>query len=292
MKLFADLYQVEELSTDIGVLADGFVVGHPQLTRSFGRTMDFEELQMSVKKVHQQGKTIAMLVNTMLMESLRSSMEEALLTLFSLEIDYYFCFDLSWIRFFQKHHQVSRMIYAPGTLMTNHFDIRFAEQLELGGVILGRELRLDEIQAMASTKHRLLLGFDGYGYIELFTSKRPLLSAYFESMGTTHNSHFRDLGYRLVEPLRPDQELPILEDSFGTTIFRPQPQVSFSVWNQIDTQIDFFHLSRMFMEDLPYIESLQAHRFPKKRDLFLKKYPHHDSGFLFSSVGLIKEKGH
>lgn len=176
--------------------------------------------------------------------------------------------------------------------MTNHFDIRFAEQLELGGVILGRELRLDEIQAMASTKHRLLLGFDGYGYIELFTSKRPLLSAYFESMGTTHNSHFRDLGYRLVEPLRPDQELPILEDSFGTTIFRPQPQVSFSVWNQIDTQIDFFHLSRMFMEDLPYIESLQAHRFPKKRDLFLKKYPHHDSGFLFSSVGLIKEKGH
>lgn len=108
------------------------------------------------------------------------------------------------------------LIYDPNTLVTNYKELEFFEN-KIKGVVISPFISLEELKEFKSDK--LELYFLGNGRINLFYSKRKLISNYCKY----HDLEADFLNHNLVlqEQLRKDIYYPIIEDKFGTYVYSP-----------------------------------------------------------------------
>jgi len=182
----------------------------------------------------------------------------------------------------------SKIIYQPGTMNTETYSIKYFEKHSIKGITLSREITLDEIKEILFYKTNLELSIIGHGYLDMFYSKRKLLTNYFTYKNISKKDIIDNYNYRLNEEIRKNDFYPILEDKYGTYIFRSHKLIS---WNEIEiikSKITDFFIERIFMEDEEYFDSIKLYNGNMDIESFLIKYNNYDLGFYYKPTQMVK----
>ena len=284
LKSEAEIKILDQLGVDV------FLVQTEEFTRNQIAGFTIEEIQKISKVVHSFNKQIYISINIMIHEDIVESLDLFLSKCESMNIDGFVIFDFSVFPLLQKHHLESLCIYQPGSMNTNICDPWFFLKLGIKGVTISREITLEELIEISGTFEKIQYSFVGHGYLEMFYSRRPLLTNYYKYNQMSPLPIKNDKGYFLKEELRKEEEYPIIEDKFGTTIFRSKKLSSYQELGVISPYLTDFFMERVFMDDNEYYLAIEAYVKTEKQTEFFQHFGEkYDSGFFYRKTGRSKE---
>ncbi len=281
LKDVTEIEKLSQLKVDIVLLDSVFSV---RVLKRF----DINQIKEIIFSCRNYDIKVYISINKMIhendLESLKSFLEE----LKKLNIDGIVIGDLTVYAQAKKLHLESKIIYQPGTMNTETYSIEYFEKHFIKGITLSREITLDEINKILLYETKLELSIIGHGYLDMFYSKRKLLTNYFTYKNINGREIINNYNYRLNEEIRPNDFYPILEDNYGTHIFRSHKLISYNEIKIIKSKITDFYIERLFIEDEEYFDSIKLYNDSIDIDFFLNKYNNYDSGFYYKPTQMIK----
>ncbi|MBN2504249.1 MAG: U32 family peptidase, partial [Bacilli bacterium] len=226
MRIVATLKNKDEIALLAKIGADAFLLETNLFTRAAESPLSLETIKELVKAIHRRRKKAYVLLNTLIHEADIAMLDEYLEELRRIKIDAIVCYDLTVILVASKHKLEKLCIYQPGTMSTHPKNLAFYEQLGIKGVTISREITLEEIMGFFTEETKIEFSLMGHGYQEMFYSQRKLVSAYLNHQGLPHDT-LAGANLSIREKQRLDQFFPIVEDGFGTQIFRAKKLASF-----------------------------------------------------------------
>ncbi|MCK7484111.1 MAG: U32 family peptidase [Bacillus subtilis] len=184
------------------------------------------KLHGSQRKRTRLNPTVHLRMNTMIHETDLPALRACLRELAAIPFDRIVCFDLTVAIVAAEFHLKERIVYQPGTLATNAYDPLFYASLGIRGLTLSPDIQQSELLEIAQAARDIECSLVSHGYLPMLISKRHLLSAYFVEKKQTLKAN-QDFAYQISEETRPGTLFPILEDEFGTHLFRPAALASF-----------------------------------------------------------------
>ena len=283
MRIVARIKNTSETKKLINLGVDVFLVDTPLAVRKVSLE-PFNNLNI----LKNTDKQIYFLMNKMIHEEDLSDLRDLLEIAKKEEVDGIVCGDMSVLVMAKEFNLESKVIYQPGTMNTNSFDSEFFSRENIKGLTISKEITLEEIKKIFKNKFTEL-SLIGHGFIDMFYSKRMLLSNYYIYKEFKLNNIKNNDGYRLKEEMRPDSYYPIFEDESGTHVFRDKALESFAEFNELKTGLDDFFIERIFLEDEEYFDSIKAYKNPEFIPVFLSKYQsHYNKGFYYQYTEKIK----
>ncbi|MDD4354274.1 MAG: U32 family peptidase [Candidatus Izemoplasmatales bacterium] len=285
MRLIVPLKNREEIALLKSMGVSGLLLETDRFTRASTVSFTLAQCEELIALIHQEKMEAYIAFNTLIHETDLSELNKWLISLGKAGADALVAFDLTVAIVAQTLGFHKKVIYQPGTFNT-HSRISFSLQsLDLKGITLSRELSLDEIKTISLANPELPLSLQGHGFIELFVSRRKLITNHYR-----HNpKSTRSSGpFWLQEEQRPDEKYPIMEDQFGTQIFRPKKLASFSVFSQLDPWIKDWFISRLFLNDVEFYAAITAyvlHEYDQFLDIYASEY---DEGTMYQKIGVKK----
>lgn len=186
------------------------------------------------------------------------------------------------------------LTYDGQTVLCNSFDVAFYLKNGFDGVVLSRELTLDEIQNI-SIVNRNRCDVLAFGHARLSYSKRNFLTNYFKQINRDYNYYNND-NLRIVEEQR-NYRMPIIEDNDGTKIYT---DYVVQMYNEIPKIRPFVRrgiIDTLFINDDRIVSVLRDYRrLTKENASFLLdslKQNYQDSystGFLYQKTNIIKDE--
>ena len=185
--------------------------------------------------------------------------------------------------------------YNPDTLMCNRYDVQLYLDLGIDGVVLSKEMTLEEmIQIAQHTSGSIEM--IAHGRLNMAYSRRYLVSSYLdhiEKKGSVQDC--QDLV--LVETTRQGR-MPIIEDEQGTTVFTDYTLCSYREFQQlVEAGITRFRFDNLFCPMEEFLDCLEGYQRVVKQEKaklveqeMKMKYPHLvlDSGYMYKKTNLIK----
>lgn len=270
--------------------ADVFLLQTEHFTRNVTASFSVDEIVQLTQKSHEMGKKTYLLVNIMIHEDMLIDLDHFISEVQFANLDGIVCFDFTMFSLLKKYDMERLMIFQPGTFNTNCYDAWFAKKQGMKGLTVSKEVTLEEILEIADCTQDIEFSIVGHGYLEMFFSRRPLITNYGLFKGLNLKSVANSQHYFLQEEVRKDEFFPVIEDSFGTTIFRSKKLLSFQEVGVIAPFLSDFFIERIFVSDEEYYESIQAYFDYKLQESFLSKYQSaYDSGFYYRRIGRSKE---
>lgn len=178
------------------------------------------------------------------------------------------------------------IIYQPGTMNTDTFSEEYFSKRNIKGITISRELTLEEIRHFGNTDIELSL--IGHGYLDMFYSKRKLVSNYLIHKNRTELNLKNNYNLRLNEEIREKEYYPIFEDEYGTHIFRSNKLISKNETTYLKPLITDFFIERIFLTDEELIDSIQLYKDQVTLSEFQQKYSNYDSGFYYKRTEKVK----
>ncbi len=194
--------------------------------------------------------------------------------------------DLSIYVMAKKHNLDNLIIYQPGTMNTDTFSEKYFSNLPVKGITISREITLEEITKFGNTS--LELSLIGHGYLDMFYSKRKLITHYKTYKGLAGFIPRDNYNLSLNEEIRPNDFYPILEDKYGTHIYRSKKLISFKQFNQLKPIIKDFFIERIFLSDEELFDSIKLYQEEISLDDFNNLYSNYDEGFYFKRTEKVK----
>lgn len=282
LKTISEIELFNELNVDV------FCIDSQYTTK---RIADFnlDEIEEISKRVHNANKKIYAYVNPMVHENIIDALKEYLIKLGGMDIDGFIINDLTIYVIAKEVGLENRIIYQPGTMNTDSFSLEYFNERNILGITLSREITLDEIKGIASKTHNLKTSLIGHGYLDMFYSKRRLLSNYAIYKNIDGNRLIQNYDLRLNEEVRKNEFYPILQDDYGTHIFRSKKLLSIDVFDELEHYIDDFFIERIFMNDDEYYDSIRLYKNRISKTEYLNQYSEFDNGFYYQRTE--KRKG-
>ncbi|XMB66146.1 U32 family peptidase [Mycoplasmatota bacterium zrk1] len=251
MEIITSLKDVNQINLDV----DGFFLG----TR-FGVRNDMFSLRDIEYIIKNTNKNVYVNVDKIFNESELDEVKQFLIELKRLNIDGIYYSDMSVFTISEELDIIDKLIYNPGTLVTNYEDALFYLRLGVKRVCLAREITLADILKIMeySTDIEVII----HGNLNMFYSKRNLLTNFFEFT----NQEVRKKGH-LVEEIR-SERYPITEDETGTHIFQGEILNSFKelmYFKNITVRIDGFLQDEKYIEDVTNIYANLRNDFDEKK---------------------------
>lgn len=185
--------------------------------------------------------------------------------------------------------------YNPDTLMCNDRDIQFYLDLKIDGVILSKEITLEEMVEIAK-KTQGSLEVILFGRLNMSYSKRKLLSSYLDEIDSDFQPQNRQ-DLVLIETTR-EGKMPIVEDEHGTAIYTDYTLAGYQeLQTLMDAGITRFRFDNSFLEEDCFLACM--HGFQKvlhgedAKGIFeeLKKQyseKNFDTGYMYQKTNLVK----
>ncbi len=173
-----------------------------------------DEIIRVSETVHAMGMEVSVLMNRLFPQPEADSFQNQMLWLLEEGIDRIICADPGLLQKASEKRCLNRLIYDPGTLMTNVHDVRFYHDLGLSSVTVSQLLTADEIRTIASGVPGCSLPV--FGHQMMSVSARPLLSAYGMQTGMTDLKNRRHLYMR--EEKR-EEKMPAYENEYAAMIY-------------------------------------------------------------------------
>ncbi|XFA99536.1 peptidase U32 family protein [Candidatus Izemoplasma sp. B36] len=249
---------------------------------------DIEAIKLAKKQVSELNKKIYVLINKMIHELDLVDLENYLNDLKKIKIDGIIINDLTVYVIAKKLRMENLIIYQPGTFNTDTYSKNYFSNKNILGITLSRELTLEEIKKISEEISTLDLSLIIHGYLDMFYSKRKLISRYLEYKKITGKKLVNNYDLRLNEEIRPNDYYPILEDEFGTHIFRSKKLISIDEITDLKQTINTFFIERIFMSDQEYFDAVKLYTNKLNKSEFLDKYKDYDSGFYYRRTEKVK----
>lgn len=290
VRIVGTLYYEHELEHLKASGAGVILVHTSSYTRNTTHSFSIEEIKTISKKAKVLNLEVYLLINIIIHEEHLAGLHHFFNELKNESIDGIVAFDFSIYPILKAYQLEKKMIYQPGTLTTNYYDPLFCKENGIKGLTLSKEITLQNMLETMILTEDIEYSLVGHGYLELFYSRRPLVKNYLKFKNIKQIEYLRKTSFYLKEELRPLENYPIIEDEFGTTIFRSSQLQSFKEIDVLKPYITDFFIERIFLDDTHYFDALEAYQNPQLQQEFIKKYPKFDSGFYYRSISSVKEE--
>jgi putative protease len=282
----------EEIKHLAEIGADVFLLDTNDLTTQTLYPLTKELMTEIIKDIKKCEKKAYIYVNKMIHETDIPKLHAWFDLLKNLDIDGIVANDFTVYVIAKAHAMDNLIIYQPGTMNTNHFDALYLEN-RVKGMTLSKEITLEEIKMIVESSHQIEYSLVAHGYIDMFYSKRKLISNYLKHKSLDDSAVKNNHHYRIEEQTREGTFYPILEDAFGTHIYRDKKLVSFKEVKEIYSKLSDIFLERLFMDDREYMEAIKAYDNPSLIDDFMDRYGHtYHEGFYYTPTEKTKGEKH
>lgn len=289
MLLGTTLKNKDEIQKLIRHGVDVFVLETDAFTKDAIAPLSLPEILSIVKLIHEFSKQAYVSINTIIHEKDLSYLRDYLSQLNDFGIDGILIFDLTVSVIAEELGMKNLCVYNPGTMNTTSEEVEFLRNSPLKGLTISKEITLDEIVHITDVSSKLEYSLIGHGYLEMFTSRRELLTNYFIFQGWDLQTLRKNHPYFIEEELRDGLLCPIIEGSHGTTIFRPKKLFSLEAYHKLSSHLHLFLISRLLMEDEELYDSLDCYKGVLSEKEFLRRYSDsYDTGFFFKKTELKK----
>jgi putative protease len=283
MRLVARLKNLNEIEKLINLRVDCFLVDTPLAIRAINKDL-FNHLD----KIKSFGKDIYLLINKMIHEDDIEDVKGILKIANEIGVSGIVAGDITLMVLADEFGLKNKVIYQPGTMNTSSFDNEYFFLKQIKGITISKEITLEEIKKIFENK-KTELSLVGHGYLDMFYSKRKLISNYFIYKSNDKKNIVDNDSFKLKEEMRPDSFYPILEDEAGTHIFRDKALNSFMEFNELKMGLDDFFIERIFMSDEEYYDSIAAYQDQSLVEEFLIKYQdNYNKGFYYQYTEKLK----
>lgn len=156
----------------------------------------------------------------------------------------------------QKLGMQNCLVYNPDTLMCNTPDVQFYLDLGISGVLLSKEITLDEMKEIIENtrgKTEVIL----FGRLNMSYSKRYLLSSYMKEIGKEEDVFDRQ-DLVLIETTR-EGRMPVVEDEHGTAVYTDYTLGGFNeMLPLLQSGVSAFRFDNSFMSNEVFIDCLKG----------------------------------
>lgn len=294
MKLAVTLFDVDQVDRLLDLGADILIAGQENHANRLVASFSRDELATIKQRAHARDAEWFAVVNGIVHPDQVDDVAAHLDELAQLDVDGILFGDLAIYELAKERQLTSRLIYHPETLNTNVHDPVFWQRQGIRGIVLAKEITLDEIVAIGAERP-IELTMIGHGHLNMFHSRRPLVSHYLEHASIDPAPHLESRRLRLVEEVR-KESYPIVQDAHGTHIFRERPMASFDAFHALMPAIDVFVIDGI-LKTPAYVEEVLSdyHRLRQsdaddQSTSRLARYADHDTGFLYRPTELVKDK--
>ncbi len=288
MRLVARLKTIEEAAKLSQMGIDAFLLDTKLSTKKIAN-YNLDDLDGIIRRLSKTKKAIYVLVNKMIHEQDLQDLDILMRYLKTVPIQGILASDMTVYVVAKEYGLDHLIIYQPGTYNTNTYDLAYFNDLKIKGITLSKEITLAEIEKIANKEHHIELSLIGHGYLDMFYSKRKLLTNYARHKHLNKVELKDNYLLRLEEEIRKDEFYPILEDDAGTHIFRSKKLWSFSEFSELTEIIDEMFIERIFLDDEEYYEAIKAYKNEALRPDFIAKYAsEYDSNFYYLYTEKLK----
>ncbi len=265
--------------------ADAVILGIERFSMRMASPIPLDALADTVRAIHAQHLECWVTMNAPIHEADLDAMEAALKQVLDAGVDNVLFADLAVLA--AAGPDKKRLIYHPETYATDVGDNRFYANEGIAGIVAGRELTIDAIEAMAEGPLPLLVV--GHGHSPMFHSRRPLVEHYFEHTGDADADIIKTKKtLTLVEESR-QEAYPIVQDAFGTHVFRAKPTASFTVLKRLSKVVDTLIIDGLWLTPDDIVQTVSDYRAALSDKPLSANYEGCDDGFYFKKTVALKE---
>ncbi len=297
MKLLTTAMTIDDIAILADAGADGLLFGTAFF--SLRAAAVFEEAQLAeiVKRCHECKVEMRVLVNRMFDEHELSRIKEHLSYLKEIGTDAIYFSDEAVLALATELEMTHLLIYQSDTLLTNHMDVNYYLAEGIQGVVLAKEITLNEITAIAQASDASKTELIGHGYLTMMHSRRKLLSNYMEHLNRDDKLFGCD--HLTIEEATRHEAMPVYEDAYGTHVFSAFVQKSFTEFKQLtEVNIGAMRIDGIFHTgaDIAFILSIydrlrkQEIDSEEAEELYRSHFPKQlsTSGFYYQATGTSK----
>lgn len=297
MKLLTTPITRDDISLLVNAGADGLIFGTAFFSLRSAGVFAENELKEAVELCHKHNVEMRVLVNRLFNDQELGRLKEHLSYLKEIKIDGIYFSDEAVLMIAEELGISHLLIYQSDTLLTNHMDANYYLEEGIQGVVLAKEITLEEIKTIAKASDASRMELIGHGYLVVMHSRRRLLSNYMDFLQREeqicNNYHLT-----LEEETR-HEPMPIYEDEYGTHVFSAFIQQSFDEIQQFiqagigALRIDgIFHTSDKIAEVVSIYDRLRKEEIDEKsaKQAFQAAFPQavSTSGFYYQATGTSK----
>ncbi|MFH5881533.1 MAG: peptidase U32 family protein [Candidatus Izemoplasmataceae bacterium] len=292
MKLAVTLNDETTLEQLLETEVDTIIIGYENLSHRMKVTYDIETIKGLVNKVKSHQKSVWINMNIIMHDDHIEAAQDALSDLKELDIDGILFADLAVYVLSESFGLTNKLIYYPETYTTSRIDAEFWKHEKIQSIVLARELTLKDVLEI-SIDAPLPITLVGHGYLNMFHSRRPLVENFFKYTEEENPDSIKNSKKLTIVEEQRDESYKIVQDAFGTHIFRAKPLASFSVLEQIKPHIDTLIIDTLFLEQHTFdlINDYYVALNSKSYEAIIEKYKEtHDDGFYFKKT-ILNKKG-
>lgn len=170
----------------------------------------------------------------------------------------YIVADIGVAQFLKEEGLLNKCVYNPETLITNWQEVQTISELGFFGVFLAKEITIENICEISQKNPNFGLFFQGHGRFSMFHSKRHLLSIYNKKF--KHNLDLKNRADLFLKEKNRAEKLNVLEDKFGTYLFRGKTTQMFSYITKLKNCLSYFAIDPLFFSDEYAIDALSLYQ--------------------------------
>jgi putative protease len=238
MKLITEIENINNLEK---YNVEGIIFSYHRFGTISKKTFSVEEIKTIVNYCCENQKLAILKIDKIIEETEVDDVYDFLNLVSSLNINYYMFTDMSILNYFMDKQMNDKLIFCAKTLNCSFNDCSFYDRLGIK-VMLSNELTIEDITEISKLPNIVI---DGYGYSNIFYSKRSLLSLYRENKQLE-----KDLRNQLmyIEEENRDAKYPIYENENGTFIFTAYKYVFYKEL-EVLKNISLFKIESLFIEE-------------------------------------------
>ena len=214
--------------------------------------------------------------------------------LFDLDVDGIYYHDLGVYNIAKSYGKENKLIYDGYTVICNSLDVTFYMSKGIKGVVLSRELTLQEITGILKNNPRncdLMI----FGHPRMSYSKRKFLTNYFKEINRSYD-YLKKETLSLVEEKR-EYKMPIIEDESGTKIYSDYIFEMYEEFSDVKEYVNRAIVDTLFVdENIIPIVLRDYKRLNKENASFLFErlkmtYPNnYSTGYLYQKTNITKDE--
>ena len=293
MELTVTLSDIGNIDKLAGLGVRNIIVTSEEFGDRANRFFRMEELEEVIGKAKELDMRTYLNLNVMVHEFELEALDDYLRNIAGLDLEGIYFNDVGILQTAIRYGLAEKMIFNPDTLMTNSRDIGFYLDQGLKGVVISKELTLDEILKITDC-HPDRLDFIIHGRLCMSYSRRMFIANYMKHTGNDYD-YKASARLDLIEATR-EGRMPIMENRHGTSLFTDYTMCSYDEILQLD-RIARGIIDDVFLdfEEVGYgiglynkviAENESKDALADMRD----RYPesNYDSGYMYRKTNLVK----
>ena len=249
--IYVPLPSLDNLDLYLEQCFDGFFIGIKGFSSNFNNQVDIENLNNIIKKIGNK-KKIYIALNRLYYNSEIDEVKELVLKLRKLDIDGIGYTDIGLLNILNDLNYDKDIIWLSNHLGSNSKTIKFLEKRNVNMALLSTEITVDEIKSIKNNTN-IQIGVQLYGFLNMATSSRKLLSNYFQYIDKEKDSNKYYMTLK-----NNSSKYPLVEEE-NTNFFSNKVLNGINFYPRlIDDKIDFIFLDNYLLDELNFYNVIEA----------------------------------